>query len=268
MESSSHSHGALSSPVRSTAWRASQGAMFSSEFVRRHCARLCVGRGLKRKPALRRHSSCLQLLEKFATARPAPQPGHGRDPSRSWLKPEERQRPQIMIRAWTSVEPEGLLRHWLLSGGHRDYDMEPGPWPDRHGPMVIMTVTHPALGLWPRLRLRVSCLGLAVSLWLGVKAWIRLSLESEPLTCSATATLTICPCYSILRYLYYFYFSISYSISDICVYDQISGQILCPMRYLIASNISKFFWDVSKQLQIYHSIIKCFLLLLGYPIQF
>ena len=45
-------------------------------------------------------------------------------------------------------------------------------------------------------------------------------------------------------------------IPDICIYNKISCQIFHSMQYLITSNISNFFWDISKQLQIYHSIIR------------
>ena len=80
----SHSHGGRSRSVRSTAWRASQGAMFSWEVVLRHRAWLGVGIWPKRKPALsllatsgnrRSHqsstsrSACLQFLQSCCPSR-------------------------------------------------------------------------------------------------------------------------------------------------------------------------------------------------------
>ena len=50
--SSSHGHRVWSRPIQSTDWRASQGATFSSEVVRWHCARLGAGSRSKQKHAL------------------------------------------------------------------------------------------------------------------------------------------------------------------------------------------------------------------------
>ena len=116
----------------------------------------------ERQNVPQRHSE-VRLPAAAPSPRRRPQPGPARirdsDPSRSRLKPEDRQRTQIMIRSgtWGIESSVGVTMTWTrsLSAGLTV--------------TVIMTVTHPgreseqAFRLWPRLRLRVGGLGLAVT---------------------------------------------------------------------------------------------------------